>query len=171
MVGTLTMASATTCHAVPRPPKAGVCPGASSALFLLRRSRYHNNPPAPVCSPDTVQSKPEKKKFSFFGSKKEGNASGGASRRFPACPSWPGGGGEGGWRRIGPFVWSCVLTVPCSCATAPLPLSAVRKADISAPLDFVHEVHVGFDPETGEFSVRRAPLGAGSVSATPARAA
>lgn len=25
---------------------------------------------------------------------------------------------------------------------------------ISAPLDFVHEVHVGFDNETGEFSVR-----------------
>eukprot|EP00055_Hartaetosiga_balthica_P008207 m.29729 g.29729 ORF g.29729 m.29729 type:complete len:476 (-) comp6177_c0_seq1:215-1642(-) len=29
---------------------------------------------------------------------------------------------------------------------------AVRKVDISAPLDFVHEVHVGFDQETGEFS-------------------
>lgn len=29
---------------------------------------------------------------------------------------------------------------------------AVRKVDISAPLDFVHEVHVGFDPDTGEFS-------------------
>lgn len=29
---------------------------------------------------------------------------------------------------------------------------SVRKVDISAPLDFVHEVHVGFDPDTGEFS-------------------
>lgn len=29
---------------------------------------------------------------------------------------------------------------------------SVRKVDISAPLDFVHEVHVGFDPGTGEFS-------------------
>eukprot|EP00049_Salpingoeca_infusionum_P007768 m.126081 g.126081 ORF g.126081 m.126081 type:complete len:486 (+) comp13817_c0_seq1:112-1569(+) len=29
---------------------------------------------------------------------------------------------------------------------------AVRKVDISAPLDFVHEVHVGFDPTSGEFS-------------------
>eukprot|EP00038_Savillea_parva_P006251 m.162522 g.162522 ORF g.162522 m.162522 type:complete len:518 (+) comp12205_c0_seq1:58-1611(+) len=28
----------------------------------------------------------------------------------------------------------------------------VRKDMISAPLDFVHEVHVGFDSETGEFS-------------------
>jgi len=33
---------------------------------------------------------------------------------------------------------------------------AVRKVDISAPLDFVHEVHVGFDADTGEFSVGRA---------------
>ena len=30
---------------------------------------------------------------------------------------------------------------------------AVRKDKISAPLDFVHEVHVGFDTKTGEFSV------------------
>eukprot|EP00039_Didymoeca_costata_P018513 m.333764 g.333764 ORF g.333764 m.333764 type:complete len:495 (-) comp17218_c0_seq1:436-1920(-) len=30
--------------------------------------------------------------------------------------------------------------------------SGVRKDMISAPLDFVHEVHVGFDSETGEFS-------------------
>eukprot|EP00051_Salpingoeca_urceolata_P031750 m.12841 g.12841 ORF g.12841 m.12841 type:complete len:502 (-) comp4367_c0_seq2:328-1833(-) len=29
---------------------------------------------------------------------------------------------------------------------------SVKKVDISAPLDFVHEVHVGFDPDTGEFS-------------------
>jgi len=29
---------------------------------------------------------------------------------------------------------------------------SVRKVDISAPLDFVHEVHVGFDSDTGEFS-------------------
>lgn len=29
---------------------------------------------------------------------------------------------------------------------------AMRKDMISAPLDFVHEVHVGFDTETGEFS-------------------
>ena len=28
---------------------------------------------------------------------------------------------------------------------------------ISAPLDFVHEVHVGFDAQTGEFSVRARP--------------
>nr|BAI94587.1 serine/threonine-protein kinase PAK [Monosiga ovata] len=28
----------------------------------------------------------------------------------------------------------------------------VKKTDISAPLDFIHEVHVGFDPESGEFS-------------------
>lgn len=28
----------------------------------------------------------------------------------------------------------------------------MRKVDISAPLDFVHEVHVGFDSDTGEFS-------------------
>jgi len=28
----------------------------------------------------------------------------------------------------------------------------VRKDMISAPLDFVHEVHVGFDSETQEFS-------------------
>jgi hypothetical protein len=31
-------------------------------------------------------------------------------------------------------------------------LFSVRKDMISAPLDFVHEVHVGFDTETGEFS-------------------
>eukprot|EP00053_Salpingoeca_punica_P006690 m.62773 g.62773 ORF g.62773 m.62773 type:complete len:508 (-) comp13809_c1_seq1:47-1570(-) len=30
--------------------------------------------------------------------------------------------------------------------------AAPTKIDISAPLHFVHEVHVGFDPETGEFS-------------------
>eukprot|EP00730_Choanoeca_flexa_P002377 TRINITY_DN11028_c0_g1_i1.p1 TRINITY_DN11028_c0_g1~~TRINITY_DN11028_c0_g1_i1.p1 ORF type:complete len:481 (+),score=95.73 TRINITY_DN11028_c0_g1_i1:155-1597(+) len=30
--------------------------------------------------------------------------------------------------------------------------SPVSKTDISGPLDFVHEVHVGFDPHTGEFS-------------------
>jgi len=30
--------------------------------------------------------------------------------------------------------------------------AAVRKDMISAPLDFVHEVHVGFDTDTGEFS-------------------
>jgi len=30
--------------------------------------------------------------------------------------------------------------------------AAVRKDMISAPLDFVHEVHVGFDNDTGEFS-------------------
>lgn len=28
----------------------------------------------------------------------------------------------------------------------------VKKTDISAPLDFIHEVHVGFDPDTGDFS-------------------
>ncbi|EDQ91551.1 uncharacterized protein MONBRDRAFT_6420, partial [Monosiga brevicollis MX1] len=30
--------------------------------------------------------------------------------------------------------------------------ASVRKDDISGPIDFVHEVHVGFDPKTGEFS-------------------
>eukprot|EP00045_Choanoeca_perplexa_P002078 m.22947 g.22947 ORF g.22947 m.22947 type:complete len:490 (-) comp11308_c0_seq1:77-1546(-) len=30
--------------------------------------------------------------------------------------------------------------------------SSVSKGDISGPLDFVHEVHVGFDPHSGEFS-------------------
>lgn len=30
--------------------------------------------------------------------------------------------------------------------------TSVSKNDISGPLDFVHEVHVGFDPDTGEFS-------------------
>lgn len=29
---------------------------------------------------------------------------------------------------------------------------AISKTDISAPLDFIHEVHVGFDAESGEFS-------------------
>ncbi len=29
----------------------------------------------------------------------------------------------------------------------------VKKGDISGPQNFVHEVHVGFDSETGEFSV------------------
>ena len=29
------------------------------------------------------------------------------------------------------------------------------KPDISNPVDFEHMIHVGFDPVTGEFTVRR----------------